>query len=69
MAEAGFGEAHWVTGTLSMILSSNSTAGECRTKNRAHVSEFPGLIETLNLLSLLFSVWFIYLFIYLFIYF
>lgn len=55
MAEAGFGEAH-VAGTLSVTLSPNSAAGERRTKNRAHVPEFPGLTETMNLLSLLFPV-------------
>lgn len=49
MAEAGFGEAPWVTGTLSRTLPSTSAAGEGRTKNRAHISEFPGLIGTLNL--------------------
>lgn len=43
-----------MTRTLSRTLSSTSTAWEGRTKNRAHVSEFPGLTGTLNQLSLLF---------------
>ena len=52
-AQAGLGEAHWVTGTLSTTLSFTSTDGGYRTQNRAYVAKPPALSGSLNILSLL----------------